>query len=114
MIYDFHRNEVFVVFCRYYTTVLMIVTVIPVVLIAKRLCMKGTSKDLKKKVLTRHITYFVLYMIVLMTIYVDLYNLNDYFIKYLSDIGFNIVNFIFFEFIGVAIAYVRISEPIVY
>ena len=76
--------------------------------------MKGTSNDLRKKVLYRHITYFFLYMIVMLGIFVDLYNINDYFIDNLSRKGFYAFNFIAFEFIGVFIALVRISEPIVY
>jgi len=73
-IYDRSNNLSLVQFCSIYTWVLGALTIIPTVLIAKRLCMKGTSDNLRKKILKRHITYFFLYMLVLQGIFFDIYD----------------------------------------
>ena len=45
-------------------------------LVIRRLCMKGTSSELRKKVITRHIAYFIIY------IYMCLLNVVGFYIGF--------------------------------
>ena len=114
MNYDSSSNKDLVDIFSGYTVFIAVFTIFPAVLVAKRLFVKGTSDDLRKKVLKRHIIYIVLYMGVLWSIFFDLFEWSNSYTAYLGSTGYYIVSFLFFELIGVPIAIIRISEPFVY
>ena len=70
-LYDASNNQGFIQLLKTYTIILTLSTLIPVGMVAYRLSKQGTSRDLKKKVLYRHIIYFILYVAMLVHIYYD-------------------------------------------
>ena len=51
---------------RYFVCALLLLTIIPFIRVMLRLCNKGTSKDLRQKVLKRHLTHFILFTAVIL------------------------------------------------
>ena len=70
-LYDFANNSYFINILKIYTLILTLLTLIPVIMVTHRLNKKGTSQDLKTKVLYRHVIYFILYLMMLTHIYYD-------------------------------------------
>ena len=84
MNYDSSSNKDLVNIFSGYTVFIAVFTIFPAVLVAKRLFVKGTSDDLRKKVLKRHIIYIVLYMGVLWSIFFDLFEWSNSYTAYLG------------------------------
>ena len=86
-------------------------TVITIVLVLLRLRIQGTSKDLKEKVLRRHILYFALYCVYLLQL---LQHFNSYWLKKLMTEGAFYWVGACFNVIGVLLAATRLAEPFVW
>jgi hypothetical protein len=60
-----------------YTITLILLTVIPTFLVIRRLLRKGTSRQLKRKVVQRHLIFFLIYCIAL----IEMINIQTEFIE---------------------------------
>jgi hypothetical protein len=99
-----------------------VVTIISTCLVIHRLCKRGTSRELRKKVIRRHITFFLVYLICIVQNFEDQKSFLSDFLKtkifnsnsdprYIRT--FQIIEYVF-AFTGVVIAFIRLSEPFVY
>ena len=114
MSYDSSSNKGLTDFFSFYSLFVSIFTIFPAVLVMKRLFLKGTSNDLRQKLLYRHVIYIVLYMFIIWTILFDLFEWSNITTAYLGSYGYYVFSFFMFELIGVPIALVRILEPFVF
>ena len=73
MNYDSRSNKGLTDFFSFYSLFVSIFTIFPAVLVMKRLFLKGTSNDLRQKLLYRHVIYIVLYMFIIWAILFDLF-----------------------------------------
>ena len=73
MSYDSSSNKGLTDFFSVYSLFVSIFTIFPAVFVMKRLFLKGTSNDLRQKLLYRHVIYIVLYMFIIWTILFDLF-----------------------------------------
>ena len=86
-----------------------VITIMGFILILLKINTQGTSKDLKKLVITRHGAYFAVYMLFLA------YNYSDYYSDSIP-LKFSTIQTMenYFLISGIGLAYVRIREPYVW
>ena len=70
-LYDNVRQDQAIKIFLIYTYVMISTTFIPTVLVIFRLCKRGTSRELRQKVIKRHISFFIVYLICLVQVLED-------------------------------------------
>ena len=80
------------------------VPLVSVILVVAQLLRPGTSKDLKYKVVYRHITYLIIYYLSVFSAY------NQY--RRLNSFSSSII--ILFDLSGILLSLIRLAEPYVY
>jgi hypothetical protein len=95
-------------------------TLIPSILVIKRLCKKGTSREVRMKVIKRHISFLVIYLICIVQVIEDqTHFIEEYYSKEngwdeeISEKARDIVDYLF-NATGILLAMIRLIEPFVW
>ena len=83
-LYDKSRQKISINLFVLYTSVLFLFTVVPTLLVIFKLCRKGTSEKLRAKVIRRHLIFFSIYILSILAVFEDQYDL----ITFLIEIGY--------------------------
>jgi len=73
-LYDKTRQSTSIVLFVLFTSVLYLFTVVPTLLVIFKLCRKGTSKKLRAKVIRRHLIFFSIYILSILAVLEDQYD----------------------------------------
>lgn len=118
-LYDFKNDDEFFVFgYKSFFVFLLLLVFLPMIRIIVILCRKGTSKDLRYKVLKYQIVYFWLYIITLISASHDLWDYDVYDLANMKDDGSldwvtDILDTIF-NSVGIFMAFNRLFEPYIW
>ena len=90
---------------------LSFITIITELLVLKRLFKRGTSNDLKEVIVTRHLAYFLVYLLFLCKVNYDLFN-----VKAKELLGITVYFYVdaFLYTSGFMLSIIRINEPFVW
>ena len=94
----------------YIILIMSVITFVAVILVIKRLCHKGTSSELKKVVIKRHIIYFVFF--VLFLFHTNLHLLDKELKEYVSMDSYYLIAAVT-NTVGIFMALIRLLEPYV-
>lgn len=67
-LYDKDRQSGAIFYFILYTSILTSFTIVPTILVIFKLCRKGTSKDLRAMVIRRHIIFFSIYILLILSV----------------------------------------------
>ena len=74
-LYDSSRQSTAIIIFIFYTSVLFLFTVVPTLLVTFKLCRKGTSKKLRVKVIRRHMIFFSIYILTILSVFEDQFDI---------------------------------------
>ena len=101
------------IFVRILIVSILLISIVSFALVVVRLCQKGTSQDLRQKVLRRHVTYFLVYLMIVFGDLVDFFGISLLFEnkpEIYTDI-WDLVMILMFDISGTFLALIRLMEP---